>query len=492
MKKEKLLSLFFGSLSGLAFAPLYFFPFLFGISFLCSKNASAKGFSESAVLGLLFGFGHFCVSMYWISIGVGVYIGDFWWFLPFSFLGLPALLGSFVASTCVCSYKFREKKYYSFIFCIFWVFFEWLRSWIFTGLPWNLLGYSLSFSDYLIQPASLFGIYGLSFAVVYISVSLTGTDRKIKILSSAILLSSFALFGSDSLKKSPKEFLPITARLVQPSIEQRAKWDENLFLSNLRKHMELSNAPGVEKIDLVIWSESALTVPYGYAASFLRPFLETGFTLLFGSVSENREKGEIYTGLSGIDYGGEIFEYRKKHLVPFGEYVPFKNFLPVKKIAGGYTDYTPGKGDGIVYLKKFGLKLKPLVCYESIFPAEVRTKVGEADLFVNVTNDAWYGRSFGPYQHFEISRIRAVENGIPELRVAGNGISAVIDSKGSVIKQLPLNEVGILDSPLPKKLSSPTLYSLIGDIGCLAVALLALLIEILVGYFFKKYRFFRF
>jgi apolipoprotein N-acyltransferase len=162
--------------------------------------------------------------------------------------------------------------------------------------------------------------------------------------------------------------------------------------------------------------------------------------------------------------------------VPFGEYMPLRDIFFFKKITHGAIDYTQGKRE-IVALEQYNLKILPLVCYESIFPFEVMTSNQDADLIVNVTNDAWYGHSSGPYQHFEISRLRAVENGLPMIRSGNNGISAIIDPLGRVISKLGLDEVDILDNYLPKKLDKPTIFSQYGYITIIILLILVLILQ---------------
>ncbi|MFP3035304.1 MAG: apolipoprotein N-acyltransferase, partial [Candidatus Tisiphia sp.] len=169
MFSSKIFILISGMISALVFAPIFFIPGLFALALLCYQVQIANSWKEASILGFIFGYGHFLVSMYWISIGVTVYIDEFLWAVPLALFGLPIILACFIATTCSFGFLAKSHNFYQFIFCLYWVFFEWVRSWIFTGLPWNLLGYAFSFSDILIQSSSIIGIYGLSFIVIYIS-----------------------------------------------------------------------------------------------------------------------------------------------------------------------------------------------------------------------------------------------------------------------------------------------------------------------------------
>lgn len=490
MYKPKISCLLLGLLSGLVFAPTFLLPALLTLSYLCYLVQKSKDWKEAAKLGYIFGFGHFLSGIYWISIGVSVYISDFWWAIPFALFGLPIILAFFISANCVFSFFVRNNKYYHFIFCLYWVLFEWVRSWIFTGLPWNLIGYAFSFSDILIQPLNIIGIYGLSFIVIYISTSCYPfftkqfDQLKVLLLTSSITLAVIITYGSVRLYNYPTDFTDIKVRLVQPSIPQTDKWNEEEFWHNLMLHINLSENP--QPVDLVIWSEAALVVPYDIPAvksELLGLLNSVDATLITGGISDNKKRGEdfeLYTAMYALEKNGnKLFEYHKSHLVPFGEYMPFKKILPFKKLTHGFVDYTEGNG-GLVYLDKYDLKIKPLICYESIFPDFVRTNNETADVIINVTNDAWYGKSSGPYQHFHISRIRAVENGLPMVRVANNGISAIIDPLGRVIKKLDLNETNYIDGLIPKKLDSPTIFSKFGNITILLIVFFIFLVNYLL------------
>lgn len=496
MFESRILLLIFGMISGLVFAPIFFTPGLLTLSLLCHQVHITDNWKKATILGFIFGFGHFLVGMYWISIGITVYIDEFWWAIPFALFGLPIILGLCVAASCGVAYLAKNSNFYQFIFCISWVFFEWLRSWLFTGLPWNLLGYAFSFSDILIQVSSIVGIYGLSFIVVYISTSLYGLVTKqynltrILLINSLLVICVIIVYGALRLDNNPTNFLTTKVRLVQPSITQVSKWDAESFWKNFQRHIELSAKPG--EVDIIIWSEAAMVVPFNYGpvkSGILNMLEFKNAILVTGGITENGKKGdllEIYTSLYAITpEGNQLFEYHKSHLVPFGEYMPLKSILPLKKLTHGILDYTQGNS-ALVSIDKFGITVKPLICYESIFPNFVRTSNRFIDLIINVTNDSWYGNSSGPYQHLQISRMRSIENGVAMLRVANNGISAIIDPVGRVIQNLPLNTIGYIDGLIPSKLDAQTIYSQYGDICIFIIILLLLISQILIKIIFCK------
>ncbi len=500
---NKLFSLLAGIICGLCFAPVFFLPGIFCISLLTAQIKISQTRFEAIKFAYIFGFGFYLSTLYWISFALGVYIDQFWWVIPFALFGLPAFLAIFTSIIALICWQLRDTKIYHFFFCCIWVFIEWVISWIFTGLPWALIGYAFSNWLILIQFASIFGVFGLSFVVVYIASSpynFLFTKPNIekmgfypRIITSVIVLVFIVIYGYLRLEANPTEYTNISARLVQPSIPQTAKWEAEEFWRNLDMHVELSKKEG--NPNLIIWSEAALTVPYHLKPvmqAILSVFANDEQILLTGGVSDNNKVDddlELYSSLIGIDrYSTKIFEYHKAHLVPFGEYIPFKNILPLKKITPGLMDYTQGRRKSVI-IKKFDLAIWPLICYEAIFPQEVRVSNRLVDLLINVTNDTWYGNSSGPYQHLEISRMRAIENGLPMLRVANNGISAFIDPVGRILSKTELNQVTVLDNYVPKKLSEETFFSKYNPsillLQMLGVLILQLFIKFCI-YFFTK------
>lgn len=485
-------SFIMGIISGLAFAPLFLFPMLFSLSILCYQIKSSKSIKDTFVLGLLFGFGHFLSSIYWMSIGLTVYINEFWWAIPFALFGLPLIFAIFIASSCSLSWLFRNNSYYHFIFCFIFVLFEWFESYvIFGGCPWNLMGYSLAFSDKMIQLTNVMGIYGLSFITVYAfsSIYFLIVDEQEEFLASffvsSLLMMLIGCFGHVRITENPTTYTNVKVRLVQPSIPQSSKWDENKFWKNLNTQINLSL--GKDDVDLIVWPESALTVPYKHPEikeKLVDELLsKSNAILITGAVSDNNKTNkerEVYTTISAIaPNGDELFEYHKSHLVPFAEYMPLKNILPFKKLTHGILDFSPGKSN-IFKLKELNLSLRPLICFESIFPEEVKVSNADVDVLLNVTNDSWFGWSSGPFQHFYQSKVRAAENGVPMIRVASNGISAVIDAYGRVVKRIGLNNVKSIDAVLPGKLDYVTLYSEYGDLTALAFVIFVLMFQYII------------
>lgn len=496
MLSNRLFSFFAGIICGLCFAPVFFLPGIFCTSILLAQIKISKTKFEAMKFGYMFGFGFYLSTLYWISFGVSVYIEQFWWAIPFALFGLPAFLAIFSAIIAGLTWCFREKNSFHFIFCCIWVFVEWMISWIFSGLPWGLIGYALSNFLTLIQFADLTGIFGLSFVVIYIGSSFYNFlcneqrgDFYTRLLTSIMMIIAITVYGFVKIKNNPTEFSLISARLVQPSIPQTEKWDPQEFWQNLDLQVALSKRPG--EPDLIIWSEAALVGPYNVKSiwdTILPVFSNDKQILITGAVSSNNktnEELEIYSSMIGLKQNAtKIFEYHKSHLVPFGEYMPLKTILPLKKITHGIVDYTQGKRENI-YVDRLKFAFQPLICYESIFTSEVKTSNRNVDVIINITNDAWYGNSSGPYQHFEISRMRSVENGLPMLRTANNGISAFIDPIGRVLNKTDLNETTIIDNFIPRKLSYETCFSRYGVRILLLATALVLILQLTNKYFLR-------
>ncbi|MGV2432014.1 MAG UNVERIFIED_CONTAM: apolipoprotein N-acyltransferase [Rickettsiaceae bacterium] len=428
---------------------------------------SANSLKEAVRRNIAFSFGYFGYGFYWTTIAISIYIEDFWWAIPIAFLGLPLIFVLFTSLIIIPIWHLRASKHYVMIFTILWVFIEWLTSWIFTGLPWMLVGYSAGFSDILSQFASIAGIFGLSLVILNLAATFYyALDYKKTILKADRLYFAFVaiiiiIFGISRLSSNPLELTDIRIRIVQPSIKQGEKWEPEAFWKNLGLHSQLSKLPTIRKPDIILWSEAAIPAPYHIeiVSKYLKAIAsDMKAILISGAIAS--DKGKFYTSLVAIDKNDVIFDYHKKHLVPFGEYVPLKQFLPIKKLTSGLADYSPGTGDKIFEIKSLKLKIRPMICYESIFPEEIRTK--DADLLVNITNSSWYGKSTAPYHLFYVNKFRAIENSTPVVVSANNGISGVFDSMGRIISHTNLNDTTSLDAYIPQRVIGFTPYSAYG------------------------------
>jgi len=467
-----------GLISALAFAPFHFFiAAIIAIStfYLLIEN-KAKTPKQAFYIGLAFGYGYFLSGIYWISISLLVDAAQFGWLIPFALTLIPAFLALFLAIPAAL-FKMIEKKFapkFSYqkilIFSLLWLAFEALRSVLFTGFPWNLIGYSLLFNIYNIQLASIFSIYGLSFFATIICLTPTllvkpSKHDKIFILTILFLIIANFIFGYLRIKTTALvENKNLQMRLVQGNIKQDLKWNPKEKYHGFLKHIVISNSVENKNLKAVIWSETA--VPYAINDSadlldLLEQAIPQDAVLITGGLNIEYDQSRlaiknIWNSVFAINNVGIIDNYDKHHLVPFGEYVPFAKYVPfLRNIAGG-TGFNEGSGPKTIATPHFSFS--PLICYEVIFADKIIDKNNRPDLLVNVTNDAWFGRSSGPYQHLDAAKMRAAEYGISLARTANTGVSAYIDPFGKIKKQIALNKEGFIDVNFIEKIS-PTIFS---------------------------------
>ncbi len=511
--RRMLLAFLAGAASALAMPPWQAFPVLFItvpvlIWLLDGVNGPGRRRMAmgAALTGWAFGFGFFLAGLYWLGNALLVDARQFAWALPLAIALLPAALAVFPAAACTAARLLWTGNYTRiFALAVNWTVFEWLRGHVLTGLPWNLAGYGFSGLLPVTQMAAVTGIYGLSFLMLLLSGlpaglaggGTAGASPMRRYVPPLAALAGFALLwgaGSWRLARSAHGFVPgVNLRLVQPNIAQKDKWKPANRGPILARMLELSDAAtspdrmGIADVTLLIWPEVAL--PYlmlenADALSAIAALLPDKTHLVTGAIRREAVRGRdtpgsrtgkwrVYNSIIVLDGRGRtVSVYDKMHLVPFGEYLPFQDTLEklglrqLTGLPGGFTAgmSRPGMRAGVAP------SFTPLICYEAIFPAGVASSNGRNGWMVNLTNDAWYGDTPGPRQHFQQVRMRAIEQGQPVIRVANTGISAVIDPYGRVLNRIGLGHSGVIDSPLPAALA-PTLYSRFGDLVLLLLLL---------------------
>lgn len=520
-----LAALIAGALSVLALPPIHFLPILFLTLPLLvwlidgiggperlwrrdvPKMARRRSLRAAASVGWWFGFGYFLFGLYWIGHAFLVEAEKFAIFMPFAVTLLPAGLAFFTAAaTALARLAWFGGYGRVAVLAISWTAFEWLRGHVLTGFPWNLIGESFTASAALMQWAALVGAYGLSFMAILIAGTFavdpyTDEDRRNEgarpplALPFAALVALALLWAGGELRLAAAgaQAAPsdgIALRIVQPNIPQTEKWKPERRIEILGEFLRLSAAPtaaaptGLGPHSIVVWPESALAIFLArepYVLSAISRLLPDGALLLTGSVrGEPAPEGPLdrlqrfYNSLYVVNSDGAIVgTYDKVHLVPFGEYLPYRHWLSrigLTKLAKLQGSFDTGPGPRTLALPG-APSASPLICYEIIFPDEIVEPGRRPGWIVNVTNDAWFGTSIGPYQHLSQVRLRAVEQGLPVARAANTGISAVIDPYGRVVASMPLDTAGVIDRALPAALS-PTPYARLGD-GLLALLLAA-------------------
>lgn len=475
-----------GMLLTLSLPPLYILPAAcLALTAILRMHDACLTKRNAFLLGWWFGLGHFVTGLYWISFALLVDGSAFWWLIPFAVFGIPSVLALYIGLTFLALHHFSStglKKLY--LFATIWTLVEMLRGVLFTGFPWNLIGSIWNATLPMLQLASIVGIWGLSFLTILILAAPytlwhQHRARWRPCLVSILLLMLVWIGGNWRLAHAPSEMVPdIRLRIVQGNIPQTLKWEEDKKSDHLNSYIQLSLKPGYEHITHLIWPETAMpytvwdNAPWGMAV--LKDIVPPNGALITGVLhgvlnfngSSDPTIGTIWNDAMVLSSSGKPQFYHKSHLVPFGEYIPFRNILgsTISKITEGSVDFTSGTGPKTLSLSGF-VPFSPLICYEAIFPDNVIDKNTPPQLLVNLTNDGWYGYSSGPFQHFESARLRAIEQGMPLIRAANTGISGVVDPYGRVITHSELQTTTVLDSELPRALSTPTLYSKIGRTG---------------------------
>jgi len=476
--RRALLAIFAGALGALALPPFGFFAALF-ISFTVlvwlmdgaithPDSGIVARLWSSFFIGWLFGFGYFVAGLWWLGNALLLEADEFAWALPFAILGLPAFLAIFYGvATMVARILWSDGVGRIAMLAASFGLVEWLRGFVATGFPWNAIGYGAMPIPLMMQSAHVVGLYGVTALAVFVfcAPALVGT-RKGAGFGVSLALALFAAhlgYGAYCLMQPdpvPAANAPMI-RLVQPVIDQSQKLENADRAAVFETHLALTvlpSKPGEKRPDVIIWPETALPFILTQnpdALARIADVLQDGQVLITGAVREE-EAGigaapRYYNSIYVIDDKGQIIGASDKvHLTPFGEYVPYENILRklgidnMISLPGGFT---AASSRSLLTLPA-GLKLYPLICYEIIFPDEMTTDLLNADAILNITNDAWFGFSPGPFQHFLQARIRAVENGIPLIRDANNGISAFVDARGRVVAGIDFNQKGVIDSTL--------------------------------------------
>ncbi|PPR38256.1 MAG: hypothetical protein CFH35_01175, partial [Alphaproteobacteria bacterium MarineAlpha9_Bin5] len=347
------------------------------------------------------------------------------------------------------------------------------------GFPWNLMGYVWGFSDNMIQVAAVTGVFGMSAVTVFgaaVALTVVKVDgrfalrRWIWVGVAAAGLTAIWAGGALRLSNAHEDMVEgVRLRIVQANIAQHHKWLPDLRKAHFAEHLALTQMAAMQRITHVIWPETA--TPYALGRDdrirqMIGAVTPPDGLLITGAIriSKGEEAPQrIWNSLRAISVSGDIVgSYDKMRLVPFGEYVPLRDWLPIDKLVEGSRDYSRGNAERTLELEGLPL-VGPLICFEVIFPGSVVDKTKRPQWLLNLTNDAWYGNSTGPYQHLVQARFRSVEEGLPLIRAANTGISAAVDAYGRVVTSLGLGERGVLDTGLPVALVGGTFYGKYGN-----------------------------
>ncbi len=477
-----LLALAAGALLPLAFAPLNLLPLAFlapAVLFRLWLQATPR---QALIQGYLFGLGLFGVGVSWVYVAIHdvgqspVPVAVLLTTILVIFLALyPALAGWLAV-------RLRDRhglRWLVLVVPAVWGLVEWLRGWLFTGFTWLQLGYS-QIDLPLAGFAPWLGVYGvgwaaaLSAALLVAAVHRAGRTRILALVGLGLLWVTAALAGMVNWSQPAGESLRVA--LVQGNAPQITKWDPAMVQLRLDTYAKLTRNNWDH--DLILWPENALTLFYHrLEADYLRPLAEEGkrhgATLIVGVPIEDRETGRYWTTLAVLADPPQF--YRKRHLVPFGEYIPLGSVLrplidffnlPMTGFSAGAPDQPP--------LEAAGQKLAPSICYEDAFGEELLDFLPESTLLVNGSNNAWYGDSFAPHQHLQINRMRTLETARPMLRVTTNGISALIDERARILARSRQFEAAVLSGTVQPR-TGVTPYMRTGNTLVVVLMLMAVL-----------------
>lgn len=470
-----------GLASGLALPPFSLAPVLFVAfpAFLLLLDG-AMSRKNAFALGFWFGFGHFLLVLHWIVFSLFTDIGKYWAFTPLAFFG-PALvlapLAGLAALAAFCAAPARSPLRGVF-FALAWSAGEWLRGHILTGFPWMPVASAWDAFLPMLQSASVWGAYGRGLVTLLLAclphavLMLRRPSRQVALGGAGLLaLLALAAFGELRLASHPASHDPRAhVRIVQPGIEQDEKGNPDEVAAIFRKHLELSALTSPVRPNIIVWPETAILFPLDEdepARAAIAGLLPPEGLLLSGTIRrEMRENAPslYFNSLAAINSSDAIAgSYDKFRLVPFGEYMPLRNLLPLSAIAASNLDFSRGGGPRTLHFPGMP-SASPLICYEAIFPGGVVAENDRPDYLLAITNDGWFGHSPGPYQHFSMARMRSIEEGLPTLRAANTGISGIIDPLGRVEEGMPLGQTGVLDGRLPKALPEKTPYAKFCDL----------------------------
>ena len=485
-----------GIMAAFAMQPHNLFPLLLislALLWICLSPLTKK--RSGFFMGFAFGFGYMLSGTWWISNALRVGGNPYEWAVPLAMIGLPILLGIFYAAAGSAFVFFNKKNnsqnnlnsflYFSIIMSAM----EWIRGHAFTGFPWNV--YGMAWVDYpaMIQIANVFGVYGLSLLTILCGgwlgfLAKGDLNKPDKIRISAFLIVMFVsifTYGHMRLSQNPTQYnAAIAVRIISPNIPQDEKWDPALYSQNFVKTID-AISPYFNPTETVTVPTRILLLPEtAFGSQFLndenaRSMIQKTLssynsdTYLFAGAlrreaAKTPDKYDYFNSLIALDETltpRAVFD--KFHLVPFGEYMPLQDYIPLAPIAA-FEGLSKGSGLQTWTIDKIP-PVSPLICYEIIFPNAVKNykSTPRAEWIANATNDAWYGISPGPYQHLAQAQMRAVEEGVPVARAANTGISAMIDSYGRIVKQSELFKTSAFETYLPLSASSRTFYSVYGD-----------------------------
>ncbi|MES2554158.1 MAG: apolipoprotein N-acyltransferase [Pseudomonadota bacterium] len=438
--RRPLIALASGALSILAYAPYHIYPaVIIALAVFFYHLYTAGTSKQAAWTGFAFGLGFFCAGVSWIYVSLHVFGGMPWWMAGFATFTFCAFLALFTAAMGWLSFDTGKVLFAA---PVFWVLFEWIRSWIFTGFPWLNVGYSQIPYGPLAGFAPVLGVYGVSLFVAFAASLLVlmcyRAHRKRALLAFIVVWIAGSVLKKTDWSQPLGE--PFNVALMQGNISQDIKWESSVIQATLDQYLVMALQ---SKARLIVLPETALPVltsdiSSAYLHRLKTHAIENGGDILIGAVeSDNGYYNSMLSVGNAVNDKPQF--YRKSHLVPFGEYIPLKSVfgwiyrdwlnMPLTDLARGSIKQKP--------LQLAGQQVAVNICYEDVFGEEIIRQLPQATLLVNASNDAWYGRSLAAFQHLQMSQARALETGRMMLRATNTGDTAIIDTHGYILQQLP-------------------------------------------------------
>jgi apolipoprotein N-acyltransferase len=494
-----------GAVAGLAMPPFDLWPLLFLAFPLLVWSLDRLAWRRAFAYGWLFGLGYFVTCFYWIGIAFLVDAKTYLWMMPFMVGGLAGGMALYWGLAAMVTALLRQQGLTRIIlFAILLSLAEWLRGHLLTGFPWTAPGLAAEGMGSFVQTASLIGMPGLTLLIVLwaaLPAVLGFSSTRRREVAVALVLLAFLpglwLWGHYRLAGDDGKAVDnVTLRIVQPNISQDDKWRADNARPVFDKMKMMSSQPtperpgGINDISLVVWPESSVSFYMDESEQGLGELanlLPQQTVLVMGALRRDAPgagERKVYNSVLAFDGDANLVaHYDKWRLVPGGEFLPFESILEplgFRKVVTVPGSFAAGPGPGNIMLPGLA-PAGVLICYEAIFPHDLVDQKERPAFLINVTNDGWFGRSSGPYQHLAQARLRTIEQGLPLIRAANTGISAIIDGYGRIRQSLALGTEGVLDGQLPQSLP-PTLYGLAGDTMLAGLIILLALVAMAVRY----------
>ena len=496
-----------GAAAALAHPPFGIWPGVFGFALIAlslDRTAERRPGLSALARGWMAGLAYLLVGTWWIAEAFFVDAAAHAWQAPLAVLFTAGGIGVFWGGAGL-AYRLLAPRgaHRVLVFAAVWSLFEWLRGHVLTGFPWDLPGEAWRAGSAPSQAASLIGAYGLTFVTVAIGAApVTLFDRTrpkaaaVSLALAAAALASMYGYGAARLSRPAPPDQALRLRVVQPGLPEEPVWTDALLRQRVQRLMTLTARPALQTPQVVIWPEGAL--PYTF-----NDFFSPGSWPEAAMEAATRPGQIVFDGGSRVDgpagapryYNTLLFvqrtpqgfaalgKYDKYRLVPFGEFLPFPVFFRViglSSLVQNGVAFSPGPEPAPLSIPGVP-RMQPLICYEALFPGFTNAKGGRPSWIVNVSDDAWFGRTTGPLQHLNLASYRAIEEGLPIVRATPTGVSAIVDPYGRVRARLGLGREGVIDAALPGRLP-PTVFSRVGELPFWAVVLGGLALSLARGW----------